>query len=175
MLLAFKIFLLFTVFGVSTLIGYFISNRYSSRVKELQNIITSLEIFETRISYTYDTITDCFNFISKYIDGNVGKLFKKFADNLENEKNISAGDCFKMTLDDERTMLSLNDTDIEVLKGLSVSLGQIDLDNQMKNIRLIIHTLNSQLDSAQEEKTRNFKLYRNMGVLTGLVLMIVLI
>ena len=64
---------------------------------------------------------------------------------------------------------------LEILKGLSVSLGQIDLDSQIKNIRLVIHTLNSQLEQAKEEKSKNFKLYRNMGMLAGLVLMIVLI
>ena len=175
MLLAVKFILLLAILGVSSLIGYLISNRYVARVKELQKLITSLELFETRINYTYDTIPECFYYISDYMDGHIGSVFRKTAEMLEKENNIGTGDCLKQVIDEERLFLNLNDTDIEIWKGLSVSLGQIDLENQMKNIRLVIHTLNSQLEQATEEKTKNFKLYRNMGILTGLVLMIVLI
>jgi hypothetical protein len=41
----------------------------------------------------------------------------------------------------------------------------MDLDGQVNNIRLIKHYLNGQLDNAIVEKNKNFKLYRNMGVL----------
>lgn len=175
MLLIIKIISLFTIFGVSTFIGYIISNRYSLRVKELQQLITALEIFKTRIDYTYDTIPDCFRYISTYIKGNIGNIFSKTADILENENDKSTGDCFKNVIEEERFMLNLKEVDIEILKGLSVSLGQIDLDSQINNIKLIIHTLNNSLAQAEEEKVKNFKLYRNMGILTGLVLMIILI
>ena len=175
MLLGIKITILFAILGISTLIGYLISNRYLFREKELQNIITCLELFESRINYTYDTIPDSFNFIAGYIGGNAGNIFKKTAEMLERQNDVSTGDCFKNVIDEERVLLNLNDNDIEILKGLSVSLGQIDLDGQLKNIRLVIHTLNTQLEGASHERDKNFKLYRNMGILTGLVLMIVLI
>lgn len=175
MLLSIKFVLLLTIVCVSTFIGYILSNKYSHRVKELQELITALELFETRINYTYDTIPDCFRYISTYINGNIGNIFSKTADILENENDKSTGDCFKNVLDEERFMLNLKDVDIEILKGLSVSLGQIDLDSQIKNIKLIIHTLNNSLEQAEDEKMKNFKLYRNMGLLTGLVLMIILI
>ncbi len=175
MLLVFKLILLLAILVISSLIGYMISNRYVARVKELQKLITALEIFETRINYTYDTIPECFHYIAHYIEGSIGNIFQNTADALEKENNTGTGDCLKRIIDEERIALNLTDTDIEILKGLSVSLGQIDLDSQMKNIRLVIHTLNSQLEQAEEEKSKNFKLYRNMGILTGLVLMIVLI
>lgn len=175
MLLSVKFVLLLSILVVSTFLGYWISNRYSYRVKELQQLITALELFETRINYTYDTIPDCFRYIATYIDGSVGRVFSRTAELLENENDKSTGDCFKNIIDDERLSLNLNDVDIETIKGLSVSLGQIDLDSQIKNIKLIIHTLNNCLEQAEEEKRKNFKLYRNMGILTGLTIMIVLI
>ena len=175
MILSIKFILLLCIFSGSTFIGYYIANKFSYRVKELQKLITSLELFESRINYTYDTIPECFRYIGTYIDGNIGNLFLKTAELIENENDQSTGDCFKNVIDDERFMLNLKDVDIETLKGLSVSLGQVDLDSQKNNIRLIIHTLNNCLNEAEEEKKKNFRLYRNMGVLAGLVLMIILI
>ena len=69
----------------------------------------------------------------------------------------------------------MNDEDIEALRGLAVSLGQVDLESQLKNIRLIIKTLMSQLEVAKKEKDKNFKLCRNMGVMVGVLLIIILI
>ena len=71
--------------------------------------------------------------------------------------------------------LNLNNDDIEIIKELGISLGQTDLEGQLKNIRLVQTALKSQLDNAREEKNRNFKLYRNMGVLCGLILIIIIL
>ena len=65
MFLIVKIILLITVFLVSTAIGFFISNRFSERVRELEDLITALELFETKISYTYDSLIDTFTYISE--------------------------------------------------------------------------------------------------------------
>ena len=49
------------------------------------------------------------------------------------------------------------------------------METQLKNINLVSTMLNTQLKESYEEKSKNFKMYRNMGVLTGLVLIILLI
>ena len=71
--------------------------------------------------------------------------------------------------------LDLNAEDVDVLKGLGTSLGQTDLEGQLKNIILIRELLSKQLNEAIEGKNKNYKLSRNMGVFIGLVIMIILI
>ena len=175
MLVVFKILFLLSIFTLSTMIGVIIAKRYSNRVTELQDVIAGLEILESRINYTYDTIPEIFDFIARHLKTNVKNLFEYSAEKLNIDKNFSAGDLFNATIDEEKILLDLTEEDIEVLKGLSVSLGQVDLENQVKNIRLVIRSLNTQLEDAKEEKNKNFKLCRNMGVIGGIVLMIILI
>ncbi len=145
------------------------------RVRELEDLSTALEIFETKISYTYDTIIDTFTYISDNLKTKVYRIFFIAAEKLRENKNMSAGDIFRNVIEEEKIFLELNEKDTEILKGLSVSLGQTDLENQIKNIRLTKQLLNTQLKEAYEEKSKNFKMYRNMGVLMGLVLIILLI
>ncbi len=145
------------------------------RVRELEDLSTALEIFETKISYTYDTIIDTFTYISDNLKTKVYRIFFIAAEKLRENKNMSAGDIFRNVVEEEKIFLELNEKDTEILKGLSVSLGQTDLENQIKNIRLTKQLLNTQLKEAYEEKNKNFKMYRNMGVLMGLVLIILLI
>lgn len=163
------------ILGATTFLGVLISKKYSLRVNELQELITGLEIFETRLNYTYDTIPDAFDFIHRHLKSDVRNIFKNVSNDLNKSNEVSAGDTFMKVVDEEKSFLALTDEDVEALKGLSVSLGQTDLENQSKNIKLIIHTLSMQLESAKFEKNKNFKLFRNMGVLVGLMLIIILI
>ena len=175
MLVVFKILFLLAVLILSTMIGSIIAKKYSNRVNELQEAIISLEILESRINYTYDTIPEIFDFIARHLKTNIKNIFEYSTEKLSIDKNFSVGEVFNSTIDEEKILLDLNEEDIEILKGLSVSLGQVDLENQVKNIRLIIRSLTEQLDNAKKEKDKNFKLCRNMGAIIGVLLIIILI
>ena len=163
------------VFGISSFIGYLLANKFSSRVSEINDLLLALEIFETRIKYTYDSITTTFMYIADNVKTKIYRIFYITAEEVKENKNASAGDIFKQVIDDERIFLNLNNDDIEILKELGISLGQTDLEGQLKNIRLVYNSLKSQLENAKEEKNKNFKLYRNMGVLCGLIIIIILL
>ena len=175
MLILFKILFLLAIFALSTMIGMTIAKKYSNRVSELQETITALEILESRINYTYDTIPEIFEFISRHLKTNIKNIFEYSAEKLNIDKNFSAGELFNSTIDEEKILLDLNEEDIDILKGLAVSLGQVDLENQVKNIRLIIRSLTNQLELAKNEKDKNFKLCRNMGAIVGGLIIIILI
>lgn len=175
MLVVFKLLFLLAILALSTMIGIIIAKKYSNRVNELQETITALEILESRINYTYDTIPEIFDFISRHLKTGIKNIFEYASEKLNIDKNFSAGELFNATIDEERILLDLNEDDIEILKGLAVSLGQVDLESQVKNIRLIIRSLTSQLDMAKKEKDKNFKLCRNMGAIVGVLIVIILI
>lgn len=175
MLVIFKILFLLAILVLSTMIGSIIAKKYSNRVNELQETITALELLESRINYTYDTIPEIFDFISRHLKTNIKNIFEYSAEKLNIDKNFSAGELFNSTIDEEKILMDLNDEDIDILKGLSVSLGQVDLESQVKNIRLIIRSLTNQLENAKKEKDKNFKLCRNMGAIVGVLLIIILI
>ena len=138
-------------------------------------MLLALEIFETRIKYTYDSLSTSFLYIADNVKTKIYRIFYITAEEVKENKNASAGDIFKQVIDDEKVFLNLNNDDIEIIKELGISLGQTDLEGQLKNIRLVQTALKSQLDNAREEKNRNFKLYRNMGVLCGLILIIIIL
>lgn len=138
-------------------------------------MLLAMEILETRIKYTYDSLITSFLFIADNLKTKVYRIFYITAEEIRENRNISAGECFKHVVDEEKVFLNLNNNDVEILKGLGVSLGQTDIEGQVKNIRLVYTSLKSQLENAKEEKNKNFKLYRNMGVLSGLVIIIILL
>ena len=56
-----KYFMLLMIFIASSLIGKFISKKYSYRLEELEKLKNSLNIFKTKIKFTYEPIPEIFN------------------------------------------------------------------------------------------------------------------
>ena len=88
----------------------------------MEDLIVALELFETKISYTYDSLIDTFTYISENLKTKIYRIFFITAEHLRESKNLSAGDVFRNVIDDEKIFLELNKKDIEILKSLSVSL-----------------------------------------------------
>ena len=103
------------------------------------------------------------------------RIFMITASHLIENKNLSAGDIFRNVVKEESIFLDYTKEDIEIIKGLGTSLGQMDLEGQLKNILLVKQLMKKQLEEAVELKAKNYKLSRNMGVFVGLIIMIILI
>ena len=79
-----KYCMLFFIFTSSVLIGKYISKQYSYRLKELEEIKNALNIFKTKIKFTYNPIPEIFNEISKTTNTNISKLFREAKEKMKN-------------------------------------------------------------------------------------------
>ena len=75
MILIIKYFMLFLLLVACTLIGRFLSKKYVYRLNELEEIKNGLNIFESKIKFTYDPIPEIFEEISKRLSLNVSNIF----------------------------------------------------------------------------------------------------
>lgn len=80
-----KYCMLFLVFIISALIGKYISQKYRDRLEELEEIKNALNIFKSKIKFTYEPIPEIFGEISKNTNYNISKLFKQATENMQNE------------------------------------------------------------------------------------------
>ena len=75
----------------------------------------------------------------------------------------------------KNTTTNLKKEDILIIQSFSKMVGQTDIEGQVSQIELIEDFLDTQLKQAEEEKKKNEKMYRTLGVVTGSMLVIVLI
>ena len=87
-----KFILVIGVFILATFIGYVLAGRYKTRVAEINDLIFALDIFETKIKYTYDSLTTSFLYIADSLKTKVYRLFYITAEQLKEHRNLSAGD-----------------------------------------------------------------------------------
>lgn len=165
-----KFFTLFLIFGSTLSIGFIIAKKYSNRVKELKDMKNALNIFETKIRFTYESVPEIFAYISGQMDKTVSNIFQT---SCEKMKEKPAGQAWMESIDEVDSNMNLEDKTI--LKSLGKLLGKTDAEGQISEIQLVNSFLDGQIDIAESERTKNEKMYKTLGGVIGLTIVIILI
>ena len=168
-MLIIKYFMLFLILVSCSLIGRFLSRKYVYRLNELEEIKNALNIFLSKMRFTYEPIPEIFEEISQNTSKNIGNIFKSAKDKM---KDDTANIAWERAVDESNTNLSKQDK--YVLKTLSKLLGQTDVDGQTSQIEITQKFLETQIKEAEEEKKKNEKLYSKLGTTIGLAIVVIL-
>ena len=164
-----KYFILFIILISSSVIGKNIAKKYSNRVKELEEISNALNLFKSKIIFTYSTIPEVFEEISSKIKGNVGCIFKRANVKMQ---EMSAGVAWEQAVDEVQS--NLNNDDKYTIKTLSKLLGQTDAQGQIGQIEITKKFIEERIKEAIEQKQKNERLYSKLGTTIGLAIVIIL-
>lgn len=165
-----KTILLISIFSMSTAMGILISKMYENRVKELKQFKNILNIIKTKIKFTYQPLAEIFKEISKDKSNKVEEIFEKMTYKLVFEE---VKDAWSEAI--QEADISLKQEDKDILKELGKILGQTDSDSQVNEIQVTETFLDMQIERAEEERKKNQKLYRTLGVVAGMVFVIILV
>ena len=168
-MLGVKIIIYSFIFLTCSGIGMLVSKKYEDRVYELKEFKSALNMFLAKVKFTYEPIPEIFNEISKSINSKPGKIFKLASINM---KFAPAGDAWESAVDTE--ILSINNEDRNVLKNLSKLLGKTDVEGQINQIELTSSFLDKQIEKAEKDREKSERLYRCLGMIIGLVIVIIL-
>ena len=75
---------------------------------------------------------------------------------------------------EERFYLNLKAEDINLILSLGNMLGKTDVEGQMSEINQFCSLINEQIVIAEEEKNKNSKMYKRLGTIIGLAIVIIL-
>ena len=165
----FKCMLLILIFFLSSAIGIMIAKVYENRVKELKEFKNVLNIMKTKMKFTYEPLEEIFKEISSNNSTKIEEIFGKMSNQIlyEQVKNVWE-DCI------QEADISINQEDKDVLKKLGKLLGQTDVEGQVSEIDVTQSFLDVQIEKAEEEKKKNQKMYKTLGIVVGLVFVIIL-
>lgn len=162
------------VIVMSSLLGFMYSRDFEFRPRELRELQSLLQILENEISFLSNLLTDSFERVCKSSTGNSAEFFRQALCNLKSGKGLNASEAWEMAVKDEKIKTSLNKEDKEILASFGKLLGNSDLESQVKNIRLTISQLKNQEQKAEESRKKNAKMYKSLGALAGIAIVIIL-
>ena len=165
-----KYSILFIILLTTTLIGRLLGRNYIYRLNELEEMKNALNIFKTKIKFTYEPIPEVFKEISENINKNIGNIFKNATEKME--KTTNANIAWEEAIEESNTNLKKEDK--KVIKTLSKMLGQTDVEGQISQIEITEEFLKKQIKDAIREKEKNEKLYTRLGSIVGLAIVIIL-
>lgn len=168
-MLAIKLIIYSFIFISCSLIGVLISKKYTNRVNELKEFKNALNIFKTKIRYTYEPIPDIFMQISESINSSVSNVFSQAAKKMD---ILAAGEAWNLAL--KMDTLNINDEDRSVLNNLSKLLGKTDINGQLNQIEMTEDFIDKQIYKAEKEREKNERLYRTLGTIIGMTIVILL-
>ena len=166
-MLLIKIVIYSFIFLSCSLIGILISKKYVNRVNELREFKNALNIFKTKIKYTYEPLPEIF---AEIIDSNISSVFKTASDKM----NIcAAGEAWDLAL--KMDELNIDEEDRNILRNLGKLLGKTDMQGQVNQIEMTSDFLDKQIRKAENQKDKSEKMYRTLGMIIGIAIVIMLI
>lgn len=169
-MLVLKLLIALAIVTVCTALGVIKSKRYESREYIIREAIMLFEGIKNEIQYTLTPIPNAIeavrqNMITPLKEVMGAVSFELLQYNVSNEKIIN----------ELSTLSELTPYDIQTISSGIVSLGKTDVDGQMGVINIATATLENQLQDSIEAKKKNSKLYKTVGLATGLMIAIVFI
>ena len=165
-----KFSILTLIFLSSSYIGILISKRYSNREIELKEFKKILNTIKTKIKFTYQPLTEVFEYTSKNTISAISKIFKNI--NI-NTKNMSLANAWIESIDNSN--LNINEEDKNIIKALGKVLGKTDVEGQVSEIEVTISFIDNQIQKAEIERQKNEKLYKTLGTIIGITIVIILV
>lgn len=165
----------FFIFLTSTTIGYLYGKTYSSRLENLIYLEQCIKILETEIVYGATPLPEALSNVFKKGNSKVSYIFEEIKNDLILNKREGVYHSFSSVEDKLYDNLHLIKEDVEIFLALGRVLGTSDRTDQQKNFVLILNQIAAQILEAKIQRNKNVKLYRSLGVITGIGIIILLV
>ena len=168
-----KYFLFAAIISGCTYLGVLLGERYKKRIIQLVSFQNALDILKFNILFLNQPLSEAMKKVSQSHDGVVEKIFSEMSGELTH--STTAAEVWRMIMEKYKRDLFLTDEEINVLLDFSERLGISGRDDQIDNIDAAITRLQAFEVDARKEGEKNIKMYRGLGVLSGILIVILFI
>ncbi|HLR20446.1 MAG TPA: stage III sporulation protein AB [Tissierellaceae bacterium] len=159
----------------SSVIGFLYANTFSKRAKNIMDLEYCIRILETEILAGNTPLPEALNNVYSKGKGDIAQIFYDINQDLLNEKRGDIYDSFLSLEIQLKNNYSFEQEDIETILFLGKILGKTNRLDQEKNFNFIKEQINELAVQANLEKEKNEKLYRSLGVVMGVGIIIILV
>lgn len=156
-------------------LGLIYSTRLKKRVEDFIRYKKALILLKNEINYSVTPLPEAFEYVGKKIEGHIGNYFTVISEELKKKISGNINTIFKEHAFRELEETCLNKKDIENIVSFSSNLGVLDKESQLNNIKLQIEVVEEEINNAREDESKNGNLFKTLGVLAGIFIIIIFI
>ncbi len=155
--------------------GVCMSRKEQQRIRQLEELIRSIEYLKGEISFARTTLPEAMEQLGRHISPPFQNLFAGLALELKKHPGTGFGEILYTMLEAEKGKWDLLPEDVEHFYQACCNLGYLDKEMQIHMLQRYMKELEKTVEQLSREMPQKIKLYRNLGVLGGIFLVIVLI
>lgn len=172
-MIAFKLIISFTIIVLSTYIGIIKSNKLKSREYILREMVTFLGLVENEIRYMMNILPNIYESSRQKLNTELKSVIGKIV--VDMLKNNDSELIEQSIVNNVSKIESLTEYDRNVFVSTLKTLGRSDINSQINIIENGINILQNQIKEANETKMKNSKLYKTVGTITGIMIVVIFI
>ncbi|HOQ16369.1 MAG TPA: stage III sporulation protein AB [Defluviitaleaceae bacterium] len=155
-------------------IGYLFDRFELYRMKDLENIKRALLFLKGEIDYMIASLPVAMEEVGSRVGTNIGKIFSHVGESMKNKRGYSAEKLWKESVELYKDSTYLSKEDINNLLALGTALGYLDKEMQKNNIDLLLVYLEDEINRLKLHRHKNGRLYKTLGFLGGILIVILL-
>lgn len=168
-----KFLLSFSIIVLSGYVGIIKSKKLVTREQILREMVVFLNLVKNDIRYMMNILPNAYEIARQKLNTNLKIAIGKIVVDMI---NYSSNTMLEQSITKNISEIEeLTKYDKEVFISTLKNLGRSDLESQINIIDNSINIIENQIKEANEIKLKNSKLYRTVGVITGLMIVIVFI
>lgn len=161
----------FVVIGCGSF-GFLKASNARKAVKELTVFLNGIVRIKLEMQYQLQPLPCIFRTAAGYLDGLIGQVFLRFADEMESQCHPDLYSCM-MGAVAGHSKISQETKDFLLL--LAKNLGNLDLDNQLVALEHVEKLCGKERSKLEEEISKQKRYYETLGLCAGATLAIILV
>jgi len=155
-------------------LGFYYAAKEGFRIQDLQEFKKALMILSSEIEHLRAPLPIACANIAKRTKEPVSEVFAQFSKLLTENEGETAYQLWSQALDEQKKGTYLAAEDWDVLESFGKTLGYLDKQMQQSAITVTIDYINEKTTSLQTQSDKNRRMYRSLGVIGGLLLVVLL-
>ena len=162
------------VLCASTGMGILAGEKKKARRKQLKELLLHLKVMYGEIEYGRTALPEVLEIVASRNQGDITDFFKMVAKELSKMQGEGFHTVWKRCMEAELSATSLEKKDRLWLEGLGENLGFLDQKMQLATITHYMMSLETAIEEAENEVKDKVKIYKLLGVLGGIFVVIVM-
>ena len=158
----------------SAYIGITYASKYEIAVKQTEAFANSMKMLEFDISFLRLPLHEAFERISKNQSGTVKKIYSFLSNELKEGRSTSVGALFRTAVEKYSSELEVSENTKNVLLDFCNCIGHMNAENEIANIKACYVKLKYYEDEARQIAGKTVKMYRGLGLLGGIFIVLIL-
>jgi len=157
-----------------TMLGMYQSLQLSARPRQIRQSIQCLQRLETEIVYGVTPLPQALHAVAGAASGPLRSLFEAASRGLMGKEAASMREAWEEAMASNWSHTSMKQAEKEIFLQLGTLLGISDREDQMKHLKLAVRQLQGEELAAAEEQKRYGGMWRSLGLLSGVLIVILM-